>query len=130
MPSAGATSAGSTVCGLTLPPSTGGNGTAAPPAAGKGIDSRIENDAFNEGLLGNYKTSPLKSKAIRDKIKAGSIPALPFSRWDGTKPMCLVWHTKGVCNANCPCLYDHIAYSAEEYAPMVTWCHDHGNVSA
>ena len=40
--------------------------------------------------------------------------------------MCLAWHTKGVCNENCPCAYDHVAYSEAEYAPMAAWCRDHG----
>ncbi len=80
--------------------------------------------------FGAFKTSPLKDKAIQDKIKAGTIPALTFSKREGAKPMCLVWHTKGVCNVNCLCLYDHVAYSVDEYAPMVVWCHDHGYVTA
>jgi hypothetical protein len=119
VPSVGSTTEGSTVSGLTLPSGVGGGSKAgATAASGKGVDSRVKNEAFNEGLFGAYKTSALKSKAIRDKIKAGTIPALPFSKRDGAKPMCLAWHTKGVCNANCPCLYDHVAYSADEYAPM------------
>lgn len=98
----------------------------ATPATVKGADTRVQNETFNEGLFGTYKTSALKAKAIRDKIKAGTIPALPVSKRDATKPMCLAWHTKGVCNANCPCLADHVAYSPEEYAPLVAWCRDHG----
>jgi hypothetical protein len=88
-PSLGNTLAGSTISGLTHP--SIGDGSAKPPpvAAGKGIDSRVENPHFNEPLFGSYKTSALKCKAIRDKIKDGSIPALPSSKQDGAKPMCL-----------------------------------------
>ncbi len=130
MPSVGSTAKESTVSGLTLPSGVGGDRKAnAPASAGKGIDFRIENDGFNGNLFGAYKISALKSKAIWGKIKAGTISALPFSKRDGTKPMCLAWHTKGVCNANCLCLYDHVVYSADKYAPMVAWCHGHGYVS-
>ncbi len=93
------------------------------------MDTRVQNDGFNGDLFAAYKSSALKSKSIRDKIKAGTIPALPFSKRDPTKAMCLAWHTKGVCNANCPCLYDHVAYTPEEYAPLVVWCRDHGYAS-
>ncbi len=87
---------------------------------GKGVDSCIENTNFNEMLFGTYKTSALKAKAIRDKIKAGTIPPLPVSKLDSTKLICLAWHTKGVCNTNCPCLSDHVVYSVNKYAPMIT----------
>jgi len=39
-----------------------------------------------------------------------------------SKPMCLAWHTKGQCNANCPCASDHVQYSAPKLAPLATWC--------
>ncbi len=55
--------------------------------AGKGIDSHVKNLHFNDALFGNYKTSALIAKAIWDKIKAGSIPTLLVSKWDGTKPL-------------------------------------------
>jgi hypothetical protein len=94
------------------------------------VDSWVKNLQFDEALFGMYKTSALKAKIIHDKIKAGTIHPLPVSKLDGTKPMCLIWHTKGVCNTNCPCVSDHVAYTAKKYAPMVTWCCNHGNALA
>jgi hypothetical protein len=130
LPSAASTTGGSSVSGLTLPSGAAGERPSTAPATastgGSAGSSRVENDNFNDNLFGVYKTSALKSKAIRDKVKAGTIPALPVSKRDSSKPMCLAWHTKGVCNKQCPCVYDHVAYSAEEYAPMVAWCRDHG----
>jgi hypothetical protein len=120
VPSVGGTSAGSSVSGLTLPTYMGGAAKAGATAMGKGVDSCIENTNFNEMLFGTYKTSALKAKAIRDKIKAGTIPPLPVSKLDSTKLICLAWHTKGVCNTNCPCLSDHVVYSVNKYAPMIT----------
>jgi hypothetical protein len=124
--SAASSTAGSTMSGVTLPTTMMGGPSSSAPTAKKRASSRVENTQFNEALFGSYKTSALKAKAIRDKVKAGTIPSLPVSIRDGTKPMCLAWHTKGVCNENCPCIYDHVAYSAAEYTPMVAWCRDHG----
>ncbi len=121
---------GSTMSGVTLPTTVGGGTSSTATTAEKSVSSRVENAQFNEALIGSYKTSALKAKAIRDKIKAGTIPSLPFSIRDGTKPMCLAWHTKGVCNVNCPCAYNHVAYSVEEYAPMVAWCRNHGSAAS
>ena len=87
---------------------------------------RVTNEEFNEALFRSYKTSAVKAKTVRDRVKAGTIPPLPTSTRDSTKPMCLAWHTKGVCNVNCPCSYDHIAYTDLEYAPLAAWCRDHG----
>ncbi len=126
VPSIGSTLAGSSVSGLTLPMSMGGAAKAGATAVGKGVDSCIENTNFNEMLFGTYKTSALKAKAIRDKIKVGMIPPLPVSKLVGTKPMCLAWHIKGVCNINCPCLSNHVVYSVGKYAPMIVWCRNHG----
>ena len=117
LPPSVAPTVGSSVSSLTTastPPTT---------ATGKRIDTRVQNDTFNEGLFGTYKTSAIKSKALRDKVKAGTLPPLPASKWDAAQPMCLAWHTKG---ANCPCFADHVAYTPDEYAPLVAWCRDHG----
>jgi hypothetical protein len=126
----GGSSISSNVSGLTLPSGAEGERSSTAPApastGGSAGSSRVDNDNFNDNLFGAYKTSALKSKAIRDKVKAGTLPALPVSKRDSSKPMCLAWHTKGVCNKQCPCVYDHVTYSAEEYAPMVAWCRDHG----
>ena len=122
-------SATSTTAGLTITSVTFPSQTSLPPTAAvttTGASSRVTNEKFNEALFGLYKTNALKAKSVRDKVKAGTIPPLPTSIRDGTKPMCLAWHTKGVCNENCPCAYDHIAYSEAAYAPMAAWCRDHG----
>jgi hypothetical protein len=124
--SIGGTLAGLSVSGLTLPTSMGGAEKAGATAAGKGVYSCIENTNFDKTLFGTYKASALKAKTIRNKIKAGMIPPLPVSKLDSTKPMCLAWHTKGVCNTNCPCLSNHVVYSVDKYAPMIMWCYDHG----
>ncbi|KAL3826648.1 hypothetical protein ACHAXA_009089 [Cyclostephanos tholiformis] len=110
------TTTGSTISGVTFPSLTSWPPTAVVPTTG--ASSRITNEGFNEALFGSYKTNALKSKTVHDKVKAGTIPPLPTSTRDGAKPMCLAWHTKGVCNENCPCVYNHVAYSEAEYAPM------------
>ncbi|KAL3817629.1 hypothetical protein ACHAXA_011717 [Cyclostephanos tholiformis] len=85
--SLGATSTmtGSTISGVTFPSQTN------PPPADAGIttgaSSRVTNEKFNEALFRLYKTNAIKAKTVRDKVKAGTIPPLPTSIHDGTKPM-------------------------------------------
>ena len=117
------------------PAPAGGGGAIIPTPAGSGgpppispvinpspIDNRAVNTSFNVSLFGSYKTSGIKARALRDKIEQGTLVALPKSKVDIAQPMCLAWHTKGQCNARCPCAYDHVQYSATEYAPLATWC--------
>ena len=122
--------AGSVVSGLTAAtpvgrPSTGGGGGSTARAGSTAID-RVENTHFNTTLFGTYCHSATKTRALRQKIAAGELPALPPSKNDSSKPVCLAWHTKGQCNTNCPLTSDHVAYSAAEYAALATWCRDHG----
>jgi hypothetical protein len=117
-------SAGLDIAGLT-PTNPGGGG-------GGGGRGEGENDDYNMVLFGEYKTRKVdgrivKSKDVRAKIAAGDLPALPLSKVPRTqepKSMCLAWHTKGVCGANCPHKFDHISYTAAEYAPLKQWCED------
>ena len=123
------TPAGSVVSGLTADtpagrqPSAGGSGAAR--SASTALD-RAENTHFNTSLFGAYKHSSIKTRNIRRRITDGDLPPLPPSKNDSSKPVCLAWHTKGQCNTNCPLISDHIAYSAEEYAALATWCREHG----
>lgn len=122
----------STVSGLTTPTSTPAvsTGTTAPRSStsrgsgGSGV--RVENTHFNTALFGTYQTSAIKSKGLRQKVERGELPPLPPSRVDSAKPICLAWHTKGQCNTLCPHTADHIAYTTDEYGPLVTWCREHG----
>ena len=122
-------SASSVVSGLTTAtPGTRPPGGSTPaggnvrPAGSSG--DRVENTHFNATLFGGYKTSATKTKTLRQKVTAGDLPPLPASRIDAAKPMCLAWHTKGQCNSLCPLTSDHVAYSAEEYAALSTWCRE------
>jgi hypothetical protein len=82
---AASSTTGSTVSGVKLPTAVYGGPLSSAPAAEKGASSRVENAHFNEALFGSYKTSALKAKAIRDRVKAGTIPSLPVSIRDGTR---------------------------------------------
>ena len=125
--------AGSVVSGITTGTtgtpaarqSTGGSGGGA-ARSGSTANDRVENTHFNTALFGTYRQSAVKTKALRQKITAGELPALPPSKNNSSKPVCLAWHTKGQCNTNCPLILDHVAYSAEEYAALSTWCREHG----
>ncbi len=108
-----------------------GTGThGAPPPGGldetKATNTRLDNTHFNSSLFGAYKSTYVKSAALCKKGADGTIVPLPMSKVDSTMPMCLAWHTKGLCNSNCPCACDHVVYSTMEYAPMVKWCKEEG----
>ena len=107
---------------------TAGGGSTR-PGSGSGSGDHLENTHFNAALFGTYKASSIKSRALRQRITNGEVPALPPSKQNAAKPVCLAWHTKGRCNSLCPLSFDHIAYTAEEYAPLATWCRDHGYAS-
>jgi len=86
---------------------------------------RVDNTSFNTSLFSSYKQSAVKSKALRKKIEGGKLEKLPDSKLGiPDLKMCLAWHTKGMCNTKCPHKADHVAYTADELAPMVTWCKD------
>ena len=99
-------------------------------ASTTGTNKGKENTAFHQALFGLIKTrtvggKTVKSRDVREKIKKGELPPLPPSKVDGA-PMCLAWHTKGICNPDCPRAADHAAtYSVEEYQPLCGWCELH-----
>ena len=99
------------------PPPLGGGGGGGGVPVNNG--DRMENTGFNASLFGSYKVSHVKTKTLQDKISQGTLAALPMSKVDILKAMCLAWHTKGQCNSNCPCAYDHVQYSAPELAPLL-----------
>ena len=131
-------SAASVVSGMSQPTgaSTRNGGDSASTVGGgsrpggrNSTGERVENTHFNTTLFGTYKASTIKSKHLRDKIARNELPPLPPSKVNASKPVCLAWHTKGQCNSLCPHTTDHIAYSVEEYAALVTWCREHGYAS-
>jgi hypothetical protein len=101
-------------------------GTALGGASTVGNGKGKENTQFHHALFGEIKArtvggKTVKSRDVRDKIKRGDLPALPLLKADG-KSMCLAWHTKGICNPDCPRAADHVVYTAEEYTPLCGWC--------
>eukprot|EP00956_Cyclotella_meneghiniana_P019524 scaffold33394_cov89-Cyclotella_meneghiniana.AAC.1 len=88
---------------------TRGGGSVAPPGGAAGA---AQSPHFNESLFGEIKnrkigSKTIKSRDVRMKIESGDIPELPPSKVD-QQPMCLAWHTKGMCNPNCPRAADHV----------------------
>jgi hypothetical protein len=100
------------------PPLGAAPGGGAPPG---GENGRTNNVGFNAELFMTYRSRPVKSASIRRQIRANTLPALPMSKVDN-QTMCLAFHTKGQCNAECPRVTDHVAYTAAEYAPLLEWC--------
>ena len=108
-----------TIGGGTTPASGGGGGTG-------NNNATSTNPTFSEVLFGQYKNRmvngrPVKCRDLRNKISRGELPELPLSKVDNA-PMCLAWHTKGMCNSDCPRVADHVPYTNEELGPLCTWC--------
>ena len=99
-----------------------------PPVVAGANPDRNNNLAFNTALFSTYKASSITCRSLRDKIRAGDLPALPNSKVD-RQVMCLAWHTKGMCNVNCSRKADHVSYTAGEYAGLVTWCTQNFNTN-
>ena len=105
------------------PPGNGGPPRGPPLGGPPGGENagRTNNVGFNAELFMTYRSRPVKSASIRRQIRANTLLALPLSTVD-TQTICLAFHTKGQCNAECPHVADHVAYTAEEYAPLLDWC--------
>jgi len=115
---------------VNTPGTIGGGTTPGTVGAGRAgttnNNATSTNPAFSEVLFGQYKTRmvngrPVKCRDLRNKISRGELPELPLSKVDNA-PMCLAWHTKGMCNCDCPRVADHVTYTNEELAALSTWC--------
>ena len=98
-----------------------GGGEINRPAGAARANERMNNTAFAEALFGIYKAMPVSCRALRQKINRNELPALPLSKVD-RQPMCLAWHTKGLCNVACSRGADHVVYTTNEYQHLVQWC--------
>ena len=87
---------------------------------------RLNNTAFVASLFTRFKDmTTVSCKTLRDKIRRGELPALPRSKVEPSKPMCLAWHVRAECNSNCSCKYDHVTtYTESDSQELVTWCNE------
>ena len=93
---------------------------------GNSTSTNVTNDSFAEHIFGEYERRevngrPVRSRDVRVKISRGDLPVLPASKIDQL-PMCLAWHTKGICNSVCPRAADHVCYTDAELEPLKVWC--------
>jgi len=90
------------------------------------INVRLNNTAFNS-LFSVFKNmAGVSCKSVKDKIRSGALPVLPFSKVEPTKSVCLAWHTRAECNTNCSCVYDHVTtYTDADLQPLHLWCTEH-----
>ena len=109
--------------------STGTGSGGGGRTGGGGTENRsVENTSLNATLFGEYKTRQVngrvvRSKDVREAVRAGRLPALPTSKVPGNnQSMCLAWHTKGQCSQSCPLSADHVPYTDTEYQPLCGWC--------
>lgn len=132
-----------------VPPNIGGTSTTGAGGASRGgggdtvgtsLGGSLSNPQSGRNNVDNSAYDPIfhefkerkdannrrvRSKDIRDEIAAGNLPPLPLSKYDHQQPMCLAWHSKGVCNRDCPRREDHKSYATEEYKAaggLWTWC--------
>ena len=62
---------------------------------------------------------------LKTKIANSKLLPLPPSKVNSNVHMCLPWHTRAQCMINCNLAIDHVVYTSEEYAPLLTWCTEH-----
>ena len=105
-------------------PSAIGGGGAVPPVGSRTSGTRLNNTAFISSMFQRFKDmANVSCKSLREKIRAGTLPPLPMSKVEASKPICLAWHSRGECNSNCSCKYDHVlSYRTAECQPILEWC--------
>ena len=109
-------------------PVGGGSGGAPGGAPGGGpgggnLGQRINNVNFVSSLFQTFRDmTSITCKSLKEKIRNNEKPALPMSKVEVTKSMCLPWHARGECNTRCRCAYDHVDYSADELSDLHAWC--------
>jgi hypothetical protein len=64
----------------------------------------------------------VRSRRVSEAIALSGTPPPMVDRGGATIPMCVSWHSKGVCFANCDRVADHGALSAEEAVTFQAWC--------
>ena len=108
-----------------VPAPTTPQGDGEPTPSGDKKSTQLKNPHYNEELFAQFrdrKKSNGKQIPLGDwKKEAIARNPLPKSKY-GLPSMCLAWHSKNVCNANCKLLGDHKPYSAAEYQPLLQWC--------
>lgn len=105
-------------------PTGGVPGGSAPGGGGGGnLGQRINNLNFVSSLFQAFRDmTAITCKSLKEKIRNNEKPALPLSKVEATKSMCLPWHARGECNTRCRCAYDHVDYSADELSDLHAWC--------
>jgi hypothetical protein len=63
----------------------------------------------------------VRSRRVSEAIALAGPPPM-VDRSGATVPMCVSWHSKGVCFANCNRVADHGALNAEEAVTFQAWC--------
>ena len=127
--SGGGNPAGSGVGGSNAPGGGGGNGGGGTPSGGgRNEGQRINNINFVSTLFQTFRDqTTITCKMLKNKIRENEKPALPLSKVDPTKSICLPWHARGECNTRCACSYDHVQYSADELSDLHAWCVENFN---
>ena len=85
-------------------------------------NERVNNTSYKENIFGSYHSLAITCHAICDRAKDDK------SKVDPSKTMCLAFHSKGICNLNCHCVYDHVEYTESELEELSTWCAQHYTV--
>jgi hypothetical protein len=101
------------------PPANDGGGTEPGPE-----NRTITNPTFSAELFNQFRESRIGARSVRERLERAGIE-LPRSRINDTEPMCLAYHARARCNVNCRRSYDHVPYTAAQYAPLAQLCSEH-----
>ena len=108
---------------------SGSTGTGGGGGGGSGSTGtrsvRVNNTEFNSMFQPYHDMRTVTCRMLKTKIANGEIPPLPASKVNASVHMCLPWHTRAQCMTNCNSAVDHVSYTSEEYAPLLSWCTEH-----
>ena len=116
----GAPGGGGGACGAGGGNTGGGSGT-----GGATRSVRVNNTEFNSMFQPFHDMRKVTCRVLKTRIANGKLPPLPPSKVNSNMHMCLPWHTRAQCMTNCNSAVDHVSYTLEEYAPLLTWCTEH-----
>jgi hypothetical protein len=104
-----------------VPPAGSGAGASPQPT-----NTRIDNTAFNDTLFGRFRSLPgCTMPLLRARWAAATPPIEQPSSADGSRPRCLAFHVRGLCNSICRRSSDHIPATAADDAILAAFCTQH-----
>jgi hypothetical protein len=106
----------------SITPGTNPTTSNASTAAKQGAGGMVRNMEYREATFAPFKELNIKSAIFKETMKERKIQMPTNAKG---KYICLPFHIKGFCNANCGARWDHFPHTEEEDTKFVAWCNKH-----